>query len=78
MNMDNLTEMTYAAHDPQYQSEDPDWNEYREQLEVLKYEIEEARDGLRVLNAEYNVKMREEMYYLDKVLDGIEKELETL
>ena len=78
MNMDNLAEMTYAAHDPQYQSEDPDWNEYREQLEVLKYEIEEARDGLRVLNAEYNVKMREEMYYLDKVLDGIEKELETL
>lgn len=79
MNMDSLSEMHYAAHDPQFEPEpDLDWMEYREQLEAIQYEIEEARDSLRVLNAEYHIEMKKCMRHIDDALDLIERQMENL
>ena len=79
MNMDEMAELHYAAHDPEFEPEPvPDWAKYREQLEEIMYEVEEARDTLRTLNAEYGVKMSAFMYYIDKALDLIERQMNSL
>ena len=79
MNMDELAEMHYAAHDPEFEQDpEPDWAKYREQLEEIMYEVEEARDTLRTVNAEYGVEMSAFMYYIDKALDLIERQMKCL
>ena len=79
MNMDELAEMHYAAHDPEFEQDpEPDWAKYREQLEEIMYEVEEARDQLRTLNADYGVAMSSLMYHFDRALDLIEREMNSL